>query len=59
MPRKLHPNIVSLDPNDDNIIIAIPDDIDPDTLPNEEPARYSYRSSFRIFADFGGNVILK
>jgi len=44
MPRKLHPNIVSLDPNDDNIIIAIPDDIDPDTLPNEEPARYSYHS---------------
>jgi hypothetical protein len=27
MPRKLTPRIVSLDPNDDNIIIAIPDDI--------------------------------
>jgi len=39
MPKKLKPSIVSLDPNDENIIIAIPDDIDPDTLPNEEPAR--------------------
>jgi len=27
MPRKLTPRIVSLDPNDENIIIAIPDDI--------------------------------
>ena len=39
MPKPLKPSIVSLDPNDENIIIAIPDDIDPDTLPNEEPAR--------------------
>ncbi len=39
MPKKLKPNIVSLDPNDENIIIAIPDDIDPSTLPNEEPQR--------------------
>jgi len=29
----------TLDPNDENIIIAIPDDIDPSTLPNEEPTR--------------------
>jgi len=39
MPKKLEPRIVSLDPNDENIIIAIPDDIDPSTLPNEEPTR--------------------
>ena len=39
MPKKLEPRIVSLDPNDENIIIAIPDDIDPSTLPNEEPIR--------------------
>ena len=39
MPKKLEPRIVSLDPNDENIIIAIPDDLDPNTLPNEEPTR--------------------
>ena len=39
MPKKLQPRIVSLDPNDENIIIAIPDDIDPSTLPNEKPTR--------------------
>ena len=39
MPKKLEPRIVALDPNDENIIIAIPDDLDPNTLPNEEPTR--------------------
>ena len=39
MPKKLQPKIVSLDPNDENIVISIPDDIDPTTLPNEEPTR--------------------
>ena len=39
MPKKLEPRIVSLDPNDENIVISIPDDIDPTTLPNEEPTR--------------------
>ena len=39
MPTKLEPRIVSLDPNDENIVISIPDDIDPTTLPNEEPTR--------------------
>ena len=39
MPKKLEPRIVSLDPNDENIVISIPDDIDPNTLPNEEPER--------------------
>ena len=39
MPKKLEPRIVSLDPNDENVIIAIPDDLDPSTLPNEEPTR--------------------
>ena len=39
MPKKLQPKIVSLDPNDENIVISIPDDIDPSTLPNEEPTR--------------------
>ena len=39
MPKKLEPKIVSLDPNDENIVISIPDDIDPTTLPNEEPTR--------------------
>ena len=39
MPNKLEPRIVALDPNDENIIIAIPDDLDPNTLPNEEPTR--------------------
>ena len=39
MPKMLEPRIVSLDPNDENIIIAIPDDLDPNTLPNEEPTR--------------------
>ncbi|XP_040573195.1 transcription initiation factor TFIID subunit 1 [Lepeophtheirus salmonis] len=38
MPR-LHPKIVSLDPNDDNIILGIPEDIDPSTLPSDEPIR--------------------
>ena len=36
---KLKPKIVSLDPNDDNIILGIPDDIDPATLPSDEPVR--------------------
>ena len=39
MPKKLEPRMVSLDPNDENIVISIPDDIDPTTLPNEEPTR--------------------
>eukprot|EP00095_Tigriopus_kingsejongensis_P010565 maker-scaffold2286_size17589-snap-gene-0.4 protein:Tk10565 transcript:maker-scaffold2286_size17589-snap-gene-0.4-mRNA-1 annotation:"transcription initiation factor tfiid subunit 1 isoform x2" len=39
MPRKLKPKIVSLDPNDDNIILGIPDDIDPSTLPSDQPTR--------------------
>ncbi|QQP50590.1 Transcription initiation factor TFIID subunit, partial [Caligus rogercresseyi] len=36
---KLQPKIVSLDPNDDNIILGIPEDIDPSTLPSDEPIR--------------------
>ena len=39
MPVKLEPKIVSLDPNDDNIILGIPEDIDPSTLPSDEPVR--------------------
>jgi hypothetical protein len=27
------------DPNDDNIILGIPEDIDPSTLPSDEPVR--------------------
>ena len=37
MPVKLKPKMVSIDPNDDNIILGIPDDIDPSTLPQEGP----------------------
>jgi hypothetical protein len=33
-------NILQLqDPNDDNIILGIPEDIDPSTLPSDEPVR--------------------
>ena len=39
MVKKLHPKMVSLDPNDENIIIAIPEDIDPSTLQDVEPAQ--------------------
>ncbi len=39
MPRKLKPKMVSLDPNDDNIILGIPDDIDPSTLPSDQPVK--------------------
>ena len=39
MPKKLKPKMVSLDPNDDNIILGIPDDIDPSTLPSDVPQR--------------------
>ena len=39
MPIKLKPKIVSLDPNDDNIILGIPEDIDPSTLPSDQPVR--------------------
>ena len=39
MPVKLKPKMVSLDPNDDNIILGIPDDIDPSTLPSDQPVR--------------------
>ena len=39
MPRKLQPKMVSLDPNDDNIILGIPDDIDPSTLPSDQPVK--------------------
>jgi len=39
MAKKLQPKMVSLDPNDDNIILGIPDDIDPSTIPSEQPIR--------------------
>ena len=39
MKTKLTPRMVSMDPNDDNIILGIPDDIDPSTLPSDEPVR--------------------
>ncbi len=39
MSRKLKPKMVSLDPNDDNIILGIPDDIDPSTLPSDQPVK--------------------
>ena len=39
MPVKLKPKMVSLDPNDDNIILGIPDDIDPSTLPPDHPVK--------------------
>ena len=39
MPVKLQPRMVSMDPNDDNIILGIPEDIDPSTLPSDEPVR--------------------
>ena len=39
MKTKLTPRMVSMDPNDDNIILGIPDDIDPSTLPSDEPMR--------------------
>ncbi len=39
MPKKLKPKMVSLDPNDDNIILGIPDDIDPSTLPSDQPVK--------------------
>lgn len=39
MVRKLKPKMVSLDSNDDNIILGIPDDIDPSTLPSDQPVR--------------------
>ena len=37
--KKFEPKILSLGASDVNIIIAIPDDIDPSTLPNKEPTR--------------------
>ena len=39
MPVKLEPKIVAMDPNDDNIIFSIPDDIDPSTLPSDQPVK--------------------
>ena len=41
MPKEkpLRPKMVSLDPNDDNIFIGMPDDIDPSTLPPDQPIR--------------------
>ena len=37
--KPLRPKMVSLDPNDDNIFIGMPDDIDPSTLPPDQPIR--------------------
>ena len=37
--QPLRPKMVSLDPNDDNIFIGVPDDIDPSTLPPDVPMR--------------------
>ncbi len=37
--KPLKPKLVTLDPNDDNIILGIPDDIDPSTLPPDQPVR--------------------
>ena len=31
--------MVTIDPNDDNIILGIPEDIDPATLPQEGPIK--------------------
>lgn len=39
MPTKLEPKMVTIDPNDDNIILGIPEDIDPATLPQEGPIK--------------------
>ena len=39
MTKKLKPKMVSLDPNDDNVILGIPEDIDPSTLPSDQPVR--------------------
>ena len=39
MTKPIRPKMVSLDPNDDNIILGIPDDIDPSTLPPDQPVR--------------------
>ena len=39
MPVKIQPKMVTVDPNDDNIILGIPDDIDPSTLPQEGPIK--------------------
>ena len=39
MPVKLEPKMVTVDPNDDNIILGIPEDIDPATLPQEGPIK--------------------
>ena len=39
MPKSLKPKMVSIDPNDDNIILGIPEDIDPSTLPSDQPVR--------------------
>ena len=33
------PKMVTVDPNDDNIILGIPEDIDPSTLPQEGPIK--------------------
>ena len=33
------PKMVTIDPNDDNIILGIPEDIDPATLPQEGPIK--------------------
>ena len=35
----LAPKMVTVDPNDDNIILGIPEDIDPSTLPQEGPIK--------------------
>ncbi|XP_054711819.1 transcription initiation factor TFIID subunit 1-like [Uloborus diversus] len=39
MPKIPEPKILTLDPNDENIILAIPDDPDPDSLTSNEPVK--------------------
>ena len=39
MPVKIEPKMVTVDPNDDNIILGMPEDIDPSTLPQEGPLK--------------------
>lgn len=39
MVKKPEPQILTLDPNDENIILGVPDDPDPNSLTNTEPVK--------------------
>lgn len=39
MVKKPEPQILTLDPNDENIILGVPDDPDPNSLANAEPVK--------------------